>query len=138
MTVHQLLMSRSFVALCRGEVVESSDSLAALVEVLAGYTLLHATRQQLKRARASTASLDLAARLIAAVNTAPSFKGAAMQLVNDLSRQMRADRVAMGWAKGIGTSGAIRAVAMSDTELIDRWMAMVQKICAKAMVMKAK
>lgn len=100
----------------------------ALVEVLAGYTLLHATRQQLKRTRAATASLDLAARLIAALNTAPTFKGAALQLVNDLARQVRADRVALGWVKGIGASGAIRAVALSDTEHIDRRMAMVQKI----------
>jgi hypothetical protein len=107
---------------------QALQTTTALVEVLAGYTLLHATRQQLRRSRASTASLDLATRLIAALNTAPSFKGASFQLVNDLARQMRADRVAMGWVRGIGSSGAIRAIAMSDTEMIDRRMAMVQKL----------
>lgn len=100
----------------------------ALVEVLAGYIHLHAARQQLRRTRASTASLDLAAKLIASINTSRTFKGAAFQLVNDLSRQMRADRVALGWVKGIGSSGAIRAIAVSDTEMIDRRMAMIQKL----------
>ncbi len=100
----------------------------AMVEVLAGYAALHAARQQLRRTRQSTAALDLAARLIASINTAPSFKGASIQLVNDLARQIRADRVAMGWIHGIGASGAVRAVAVSDTENIDRRMAMVQKL----------
>jgi hypothetical protein len=107
---------------------QALQTTTALVEVLAGYTLLHATRQQVKRMRGATAALDLAARLIASINTSPSFKGAALQLVNDLSRQMRADRVALGWVKGIGTSGAIRVMAVSDTELIDRRMAMIQKL----------
>jgi hypothetical protein len=41
---------------------------------------------------------------------------------------MRADRVALGWVKGIGDSGAVRVVAVSDTEMIDRRMAMIQKL----------
>jgi Barrel-sandwich domain of CusB or HlyD membrane-fusion/GAF domain len=100
----------------------------AMVEVLAGYTQLHAVRQQLRRTKAASAALDLAARLIASVNSATNFKGAALQLVNDLSRQVRADRVALGWVKGIKASGAVQAVAISDTEHIDRRMAMVQKL----------
>jgi biotin carboxyl carrier protein len=107
---------------------QALQTTTALVEVIAGYIHLHSTRQQLRRTRAATASLDLAAKLIASINTAPTFKGAAFQLVNDLSRQMRADRVALGWVKGIGSSGAIRAIAVSDTELIDRRMAMIQKL----------
>jgi multidrug efflux pump subunit AcrA (membrane-fusion protein) len=70
----------------------------------------------------------MAAKLIAAINSTASFKGATFQLVNDLARQIRADRVAMGWVQGIGASGAIRAVAVSDTEMIDRRMAMIQKL----------
>jgi multidrug resistance efflux pump len=36
--------------------------------------------------------------------------------------------VALGWVRGIGSSGAVRVVAVSDTEFIDRRMAMVQKL----------
>jgi multidrug resistance efflux pump len=100
----------------------------AMVEVLAGYTNLHAVRQQLLRVRAASAALDLASKLIAAINTSTNFKGATIQLANDLSRQIRADRVAVGWVRGIGASGAVRCIAVSDTENIDRRMAMIQKI----------
>lgn len=109
---------------------QALQTTTAILEVMAGYAHLHAARQQLKRARASTAALDLAGRLIASVNHAKSFKGACFQLVNDLSRQMRADRVAIGWVKGIRSSGAIRVLAVSDTEMIDRRMAMIQKLQA--------
>lgn len=109
---------------------QALQTTTAMIEVLAGYTHLHAARQQLKKTRAATAALDLAGRLISSVNTARTFKGAAFQLVNDLSRQMRADRVAMGWVRGLGASGAVRVVAVSDTEMIDRRMAMIQKLQA--------
>jgi hypothetical protein len=69
---------------------QAIQTTTAMVEVLAGYTLLHATRQQLRRTRGATAALDLAAKLIAAVNQTKTFKGAAFQLVNDLGRQIRA------------------------------------------------
>jgi hypothetical protein len=38
--------------------------------------------------------------------------------------------VALGWIHGIGSSGVARVVAISDTEMIDRRMAMVQKLAA--------
>src|SRR5262249_15056869 len=72
----------------------------ALVEVLCGYAHAHAANQQLRRTRAAGASLDLAARLIASINNAKTFKGAGLQLVNDLCRQMAVDRVALGWVSG--------------------------------------
>lgn len=103
----------------------------ALVELVAGYAHAHRSGQQLKRLRVSSAALDLAARLIAAVNAASSFKGAVLQLANDLVRQLRAERVSIGWAKGAGRKGegeSIHAVAISDTEHLDRRMAMVQKL----------
>jgi multidrug resistance efflux pump len=103
----------------------------ALVELVAGYAHAHAMGQQLRRLRVSSAALDLAARLVGAINAAPSFKGAALQLANDLVRQLQADRVAIGWTKGIGRRGegeVIHAIAMSDSEHIDRRMAMIQKI----------
>ncbi|QYK47358.1 MAG: efflux RND transporter periplasmic adaptor subunit [Phycisphaeraceae bacterium] len=103
----------------------------ALVELVAGYAHAHRTGQALKRLRVSSAALDLAARLIAAVNAAPSFKGAVLQLANDLVRQLHAERVSIGWAKGVGRKGegeSVHAVAISDTEHLDRRMAMVQKL----------
>jgi hypothetical protein len=107
---------------------QALQTTTAMVEVLAGYGGLHTARQQLLRVKAASAALDLAAKLIASINTATTFRGAVIQLANDLSRQIRADRVAVGWVRGIGSSGAVRCVAISDTEHIDRRMAMVQKI----------
>jgi biotin carboxyl carrier protein len=110
---------------------QALQTTAALVEVLTGYTHLHTSRQQLRRTKAASAALDLAARLIASINTARGFKGAAMQLVNDLSRQAHADRAALGWVRDIGvSSGEVRVVALTDTEHVDARMAMVQKLQA--------
>lgn len=112
----------------------------ALVEVLAGYVFNHSAQQVLRRTRAGSASLELAARLIASINNARTFKGASLQLVNDLCRQMGADRVVLGWIKNAGPSVLgqepepdsvqkwTKVIAMSDTEQLDRRMAMVQKI----------
>lgn len=102
----------------------------ALVEVLAGYAHAHATRLQLRRSRSASAALDLAGRLIASVNQAEGFRGAAIQVCNDLARAIKVDRVAFGWVRGVGGSGsgAVRVVAVSDTEHIDRRTAMIQKI----------
>lgn len=111
----------------------------ALVEVLAGYVFTHSTQQALRRTRASSASLDLAARLLSAINQTPNFKGCSLQFVNDLCRHLSVDRVAMGWVHGSGSNTAvkrgagsgkrtIKLTALSDTENLDRRMAMVQKI----------
>lgn len=100
----------------------------AMIEVLAGFVHAHAARQQLRRTRAASAALDLAARLISSVNGAKGFKGAAFQVVNDLVRQTGADRAAVGWAHSVGSSGAIRLVALSDTEHVDRRTNLVQKL----------
>ena len=110
---------------------QALQTTVALVELMCGYVHGHAANQLLARTRAASMALDLATRLIASINTAPNFKGAGIQLVNDLSRQLGADRVALGWAKGIGRKGegaTVKTVAISDTELIDRRMAMVIKL----------
>lgn len=110
---------------------QALQTTVALVELMCGYLHGHSANQLLKRTRAASLALDLATRLIASINTAPNFKGAGIQLVNDLSRQMGADRVALGWAKGIGRGGEgarVKVVAISDTEHIDRRMTMVQKL----------
>lgn len=103
----------------------------AIVELLAGYVFTHAATQALGRTKQATAALDLAARLIASLNTSPTFKGAKLQFVNDICRQLGVDRVAMGWIEGGKNQRgriAAKVVAMSDTENIDRRMAMVQQI----------
>ncbi|MEZ6234548.1 MAG: efflux RND transporter periplasmic adaptor subunit [Phycisphaerales bacterium] len=104
----------------------------ALVEVLVGYAHAHATRRILQRTQASARALDLAARLIASINAARSFKGAAFQLCNDLQRQLGVDRVAIGWVKGLrgGKAGSsvVKVIALSDTEHIDQRLDMVRKL----------
>lgn len=103
----------------------------ALVEILCGYVHAHAANQQLRRTRAAGASLDLAARLIASINNARTFKGACLQLVNDLCRQLAVDRVALGWVSGGSNQHGrlfTRVITVSDTENVDRRMAMIQKI----------
>lgn len=110
-------------------------STLAMAEVIAGYVHAHATRQALKRTRHAGFALDLATRLIASINTAPTFKGASMQLSNDLAKQFGVDRVALGWVRGSdptrgGGSDAIRVEAISDTEHFDRRMEMVRRLQA--------
>lgn len=107
---------------------QAMQTTLALVEVLSGYVATHALRQQLRQTRAAGASLDLAAKLISSINDTPNFKGACLQLANDLVRQLNADRVAIGWVQGLGHSGAVRVKSISDTEHIDRRMTMVQKL----------
>jgi multidrug efflux pump subunit AcrA (membrane-fusion protein) len=103
----------------------------AIAELAAGYAHHHAALRALERAKASSASLDLAARLIAGINSARGFRGAAMQLANDLCRRLNLDRVAVGWARGGSKDrgGAFtRVIALSDTEQVDRRMAMIRRI----------
>ncbi|MFG0285318.1 MAG: efflux RND transporter periplasmic adaptor subunit [Phycisphaerales bacterium JB039] len=107
---------------------QAMQTTLALVEVLVGYGRLHGARQQLRQSRAASAALDLAGRLIASINNAEGFKGACLQIVNDLSRQIGADRTALGWVRGIGSSGSVKLVAISDTEHLDRRMKMAQSI----------
>lgn len=109
---------------------EATQTTMALVEVLCGYAKLHAARQEAKGAWQSSAALDLAGRLIASINEASGFKGACLQLANDLSRAASADRAAIGWVRGLGDSGVVRVQALSDTEHVDRRLHMVRMLQA--------
>lgn len=104
----------------------------AMIESLVGYAHTHVVRQVANRTKQSSAALDLAGRLIASINTATGFKGACMQVANDLSRYAGADRVTIGWAASVGNRAnagqACRAVAMSDTEHLDRRTNLIQRI----------
>lgn len=99
-------------------------STLAMAEVLAGYFYGHQARQALRRTQHASAALDIAARLIASINTAPNFKGACLQLTNDIAKQFGVDRVALGWVK----SDTVKVQAISDTEHFDKRMHMVQKL----------
>lgn len=114
--------------LTEGRSRQALQTTVALVEVLAGYAYAHASRQQLKRMRAASGALDLASRMVASVNSTRRFRGAALQLVNDLARHLKADRVALGWVRGVDGGGSVRVEAVSDTEHIDRRTAMIRKI----------
>jgi multidrug efflux pump subunit AcrA (membrane-fusion protein) len=103
---------------------QAVQSTLAMAEVLAGYVAAHAARQQLRRTQTASAALDLATRLIGAVNSAPSFRGAALQLANDIAKQLPAERVALGWV----ARDKVQVVAISDTEHFDRRTAMVQRL----------
>ncbi len=112
-----------------GRSPQAMQTTLAVIELILGYVHGHGARQNLRRSQAAAQALDLATRLIGSVNTSENFKGATMQLCNDLSRQLGADRVALGWTKGLdsgGEGGAVKAVAISDTENIDRRLAMVK------------
>ncbi len=101
-------------------------STLAMAEVLAGYFYGHQARQALRRSQHAGAALDIAARLIASINTAPNFKGACLQLTNDVAKQFGVERAALGWVR----NDTVRVQAISDTENFDKRMAMVQKLQA--------
>lgn len=109
----------------------------AIAEVLAGYAHGHFAQQAYRRTKSASAALDLAGRLISAINSTEGFKGCTLQFVNDLCRALGVDRVALGWVEGTrfskargvgGGKRAARCVALSDTENLDRRMAMIQTI----------
>lgn len=101
-------------------------STLAMAEVLCGYVAGHQSRQALRKTQAAGFSLDLATRLIASINTAPSFKGACIQLCNDLAKQFAVDRVALGWVK----DDTVHVQSISDIEHFDKRTNMVQKLAS--------
>lgn len=101
-------------------------STLAMAEVLAGYLSGHTARSALQRTQSASLALDLATRLIASINTSTNFKGAAIQIVNDLAKQFALDRVSLGWVR----SDKVRVESISDVEHFDRRMVTVQKLQA--------
>ena len=105
---------------------EAIRSTLAMAEVLAGYVAGHHARSGLRKSVNAGFALDLATRLIASVNTAPSFKGACIQLCNDLAKEYALDRVALGWV----SDDVVKVRAISDVEHFDHRTSMVQKIAS--------
>lgn len=116
------------VLVVEGRSASALQTTLAILELLSGYAHGHSARQNLRRAKAAAAALDLAGRLVSTLNQPGSFKGCILQLTNDLARQLGVDRVALGWVRGEGEAGAVRVIGLSDTEMIDRRLAMVQKL----------
>ncbi len=54
--------------------------------------------------------------VLAVAQEGKGFKGACLNLVNELARQLRCDRVSVGWQKG----RLVKLVAMSDTDQLKR------------------
>lgn len=101
-------------------------STLAMAEVLAGYVAGHHSRSALRRSVNAAFAMELATKLIASVNTATNFKGACIQLCNDLAKTYSVDRVALGWV----TDDVVKVRAISDVEHFDHRTAMVQKIAS--------
>lgn len=101
-------------------------STLAMLEVLAGYAGGHHARSALKRTQAASFALDLATRLIASANVPKTFKGACVQVCNDLAKQFNVDRVALGFVKG----DRVQVQAISDIEHFDKRTRMVQQLAA--------
>lgn len=112
--------------LVEGRSRQAVSSSLAMAELVAGYVHTHTLRRQARQLSSASRSLDLATRLIGAINQAEGFKGAAIQLVNDIAKALPADRVALGWAKG----SSVQVRAISDTEHFDRRTIMVQRLAA--------
>lgn len=100
------------------------QSTLAMSEVVLGYIHLHSVRGGLRRALASFSSTDGAAKLLAAINGASTFKSACLTVVNTLARQHGADRAALAWVK----RDACTLLAISDTEHFDRRTLILRKL----------
>lgn len=100
------------------------QSTLAMAEVLVGYVQGHAARRELQRSQSAAMGLELATRLISAINAQGSFKGASLQLVNDLVRQLGADRAALGWLVG----NSVKVLAISDAEEFNPRTELVRKL----------
>jgi hypothetical protein len=126
-----------------GRSKQALQSQLAIIELMAGYVFGHEAQQSLRRTRQASASIDLAARLLAAINTAEGFKACTLQLANDLCRVLSADRVSVGWLPGSPAvwqgrtlPGAtiklsrkpIELRAISDTEHVDRRMELCRQL----------
>ena len=118
-----------------GASAESLRTLVVLTQLIVGYVSQQVLSRTLRERASRAEALELGTNLVSAINEAKSFKAAALRLVNDVCRTVGADRVSLGWARGrAGVAGskdeapALRVVAISDTEHVDRKQAEVQRI----------
>ncbi|MCC7191878.1 MAG: HlyD family efflux transporter periplasmic adaptor subunit [Phycisphaeraceae bacterium] len=92
------------------------QSTAPLRELAAGLYEGFAARQEAIQKEIDTQRIRQALALLAVSQEAEGFDGSALNLVNELARQLKCSRVSLGWIKGRD----IRLIAMSDTEHLKR------------------
>lgn len=85
-------------------------------ELAAGLYEVFVQRESARQAQADAQNVRNAVALLGTTQEAEGFTGAALNLVNELARQLKCSRVTLGWVKGRG----INVVAMSDTEELKR------------------
>lgn len=100
---------------------ESRDAKVAKVtqpmrELAAGLFESFEAKEQARMERSDAEAIRQAMALLAVSQEARGFRGACLNVVNELARQQKCSRVSLGWVKG----RSVRVVAMSDTEHLKR------------------
>jgi len=85
-------------------------------DLAAGLYEVFAARQEATLRSLEAARVRKAMAMLATSQEATGFTGAALNLVNEMARQLKCSRVSLGWIKGRG----VKLVAMSDTEHLQR------------------
>ena len=96
--------------------VQVIQSTAAVREIAAGFYDGFEARQDAAAQRAEAERVRIAMALLAVSQDAPGFRGACLNLVNELVQQFKCTRVSLGWVRG----QQVRLVAISDTEHLKR------------------
>jgi hypothetical protein len=110
----QLAAVSTVVADCRDPGVIQST--VPMRELAAGLYELYFARQQSRELEKETSRVRSAVSILAIAQDAAGFKGACLNLVNELARQLKCTRVTLGWVKG----RSVQLQAMSDTEDLKR------------------
>lgn len=110
----QVAALTTVVAECRDTQVLQSTM--PLRELAAGLYDGFAARLESAQRESDTQRIRQALALLAVSQEAVGFTGSALNIVNELARQLSCTRVSMGWIRGRG----VRLIAMSDTEHLKR------------------
>ncbi len=89
---------------------------APLREIAAGLLAGYEAKKSSEVFQRETENVRNAMALLAVSQEGRKFKGAALNLVNELARQLKCTRVTIGWVKG----KKVKLVSMSDTENLKR------------------
>ncbi len=116
-----VMRHRGRIAAVSTAVSESRDTKIAKItqpmrELAAGLFDNFQARQEATASRIDAQNVRQAMALLAVSQEGRGFKGACLNLVNEVAKQQQCTRVSLGWIRG----KAIRVVAMSDTEHLKR------------------
>lgn len=110
------------VADCRDPMVLQST--VPMRELAAGLYELFFVKQEVGQHQKEADRIRSAMAVLATAQDGPGFKGACLNLVNELARQLKCSRVSLGWIKG----RRVILQAMSDTEDLKRHSEQVGQI----------